>query len=101
MAFVMNRRVPSQSRAIRVLLLYTGSLGLLALLMSTEVWWFDAAYLAVVFAVLLAMSGRTVLLKLRSSDANDVTKHGPGAAYPDRLRRWLTDDYSHEKRLSH
>lgn len=87
----------SRTRAFKVLLGFLGGLVLLAVLMSAGIWWLDAAYLGIVFALLLAFSVRTLLSKWRSSDRHDVTKHGPGAAYPDSWRRWITDDYPEEK----
>ena len=80
-----------------LLLLYVAALFLLALLMSADIWWLDAAYLAVIFAVLFVVSLRTVFAKWRSDNAKDVTKHGPGAAYPTSWIRWLTDDYPDDK----
>ena len=97
----MNRPVRTKSRAVRVLLLYLAGLGLLALLMSTDIWWLDAAYLSVVVAVLFLFSVRTVFAKWRSDDSKDVTKHGPGAAYPNSWIRWLTDDYPDDKPKHH
>ena len=79
-------------RAIRVLLLYIGALALLAVVMATGTWWLDAAFVGLVFALLLALSLRTLFAKWHSLDANDITKHGPLAAYPESWRRWLLDE---------
>jgi hypothetical protein len=43
--------------------------------------------------LLIAFSVRTLFRKWRSDEAPDVTRHGPGAAYPKSWRCWLTDDY--------
>ena len=94
---VMAVRVRSRARAIKVLLCFIGALALLAMLMSKEVWWFDAAYVGVAYGTLLALSVRTLFSKWRSSEGQDVTKHGPMAAYPVSWRRWVTDDYPGEK----
>jgi hypothetical protein len=93
----MTVLVRTRTRAIKALFLYIGALALLAVLMSTEVWWLDAAYVGIGFALLLAFSARTLFSKWRSDGTRDVTKHGPGAAYPDGWRRWLTDDYPEAK----
>jgi hypothetical protein len=93
----MNGPVRTKSRAVRVLLLYAAALCLLGLLMSTDIWWLDAAYLSVVFGILFLFSLRTVFAKWRSDHTRDVTKHGPGAAYPRSWIRWLTDDYADDK----
>jgi phosphoglycerol transferase MdoB-like AlkP superfamily enzyme len=87
-------RVPvrSRSRAIRVLLLFIAALGLLAFLVSTKIWWLDAAYLGLTFAWMIAFSVRILFARWRS-DVNDVTKYGGLAAYPKSWQRWLTDEY--------
>ena len=95
---VMAAQLRSRSRAIKALLSFIGALALFALLMSTEVWWLDAAYVGVLCALLLALSVRTLFSKWRSSEMNDSTKYGPMAAYPANWRRWLTDDYPEQKR---
>ena len=77
--------------------MYLAALCVLALLISADIWWLDAAYLSVHFAVLFLFSLRTVFAKWRSEDSTDVTKHGPGAAYPNAWIRWLTDDYPDHK----
>jgi len=97
MDMVMNRQTCSRSRAVRVFLFFMAALCLLALLISANIWWLDAAYVTLAFAALLVFSLRTVFAKWRSDDSKDVTRHGPGAAYPDSWRRWLTDNYPDEK----
>ncbi len=85
--------VRSRSRAFRVLLVYFGMLGALSMLMAADIWWLDAAYLSLVFALLLAFSVRSLVSRWRSEDQHDVTKYGVAAAYGQRWRRWVTDDY--------
>ncbi len=93
----MAAPVRTRARAIKVFLFYIGALALLAVLMATDIWWLDTAYVSVAFALLVAFSVRTLFSKWRSDEAHDVTKHGPGAAYPKSWRCWLTDDYPADK----
>ena len=90
-------QIRTGSRAVRVLGLYIAALCLLAVLMSADIWWLDAAYVGMVFAVLFVLSARAVWTKWHSTDAKHVTKHGPTAAYPDGWRRWLMDDYPDDR----
>lgn len=85
--------VRSRSRAIKVLLAYLGMLACLSILMAADIWWLDAAYLTVVFVLLLALSVRSVVSTWRPEGQHDVTRYGPAAAYGQRWRRWMTDDY--------
>jgi hypothetical protein len=94
----MGQVVRTQARAVRVFLAFVGSLFLVALLISANVQWLDAVYVALIFGALFVFSVRTVFAKWRSDDSKDVTKQGPGAAYPDSWKRWLTDDYPDEHR---
>lgn len=93
----MRQVVRSRSRALRAFLGFIGGLCLLALLMAADIRWFDAAYVALAFGLLFVFSLRIVFAKWGSDDRKDVTKHGPGAAYPDSWRRWLSDDYPHHR----
>ena len=72
---VMAVRVRSRARAIEALLCFIGALVLLAVLMSREVSWFDAAYVGVAYALFLALSVRTLFSKWCSSEEHDVTKN--------------------------
>jgi hypothetical protein len=54
----MRTPVRSRSRAIKILIGFVGVVVTLALLTAAGIWWLDAAYLSVVFVLILVFSVR-------------------------------------------
>lgn len=60
----MAAPVRTRARAIKALFLFFGALALLAVLMVTDIWWLDAAYVGVAFALLVAFFGTNSLQEM-------------------------------------
>lgn len=94
----MRMLVAGRSRAVKAFIGFILALAFAGLPASDNMWWLDAWYLGIVLLLLFAFSIRTLLSKWGFDDARDATRHGPMAAYPERWRRWLMDDYSDKER---
>jgi hypothetical protein len=85
----LEYRLMSRYRSLRAFFLFICALGLLAVIMAADVWWFDAAYVGLTFAMILTFSLRVLFAKWRPSEA----KHVPAIAFLDSWLRWYFDDY--------